>query len=661
MPISEENIKLMASQRLSDTDDGGGRMTGVEIIDGNVNNMFADISRLDRVYGRVSIRKAFVAVFTDDQEVYSGSHLILINPAKDPLVNVCLFTTSDPNDERTAAQNRIEAYVTQGPKFFGWLWGNQLEGSRSLLMFMPVATEAPEVGDVLFLIENDDTAEEYSQYMRITAVTTEDITANVGGGTTTRKVATIEVGDPLRHTFHGIELSELDTVVAPATVCTTTVADAAKYYGAMQLTQPLVEGDITANIDSIFTHLVPSAQSEAPLLDLSPGESGPVIESGASRTVTIPSFAMSDGKLLFFGRGMKPGTVIVSGTNSYTDDGAGLLMKGATVAGTVNYALGTITFEGADSFTSAVSITATVATTVSRITNTLFQEVELNNRGYNYTRILNPPPTPGTLIVDYMSQGKWYRLRDKGNGELVPDLAGTGTGTVNYITGSCLLTCAALPDADSAVLYGWGNPVEVEEATGDVTVTMAEIDHTVAEFPVAPNSFVITWPSGAGDATLTDDGNGNLTGDGSGTINYATGRCLFTPTVLPASGASYSFDYDKYANISESVTVSITGGMASVQLSQFPVEPGSINLLMVMTVGGIPHTYNLTDDGAGNVTAAGWSVNIKDYWSQWDGNMAISGLAGTVDTVTGLVAVDITAATIDAMTFDPEYIIQEAI
>lgn len=660
MPINELNIKLMASQRLSDTDDGGGRMTGVEVIDGNVNNLFPDISRLDRVYGRVSLRKAFVAVDTDDQEVYSGSHLVLTNPAKDPLVNVCLFTTSDPNDERTAAQDRIEAYVTQGPKFFGWLWGNQLEGSRALLMFMQVDTELPEVGDVLFLLENEDTAEEYSQYVRITEVTAEVITAAVAGGSTTRKIATIEVGDPLRHTFHGGELSVLDNMVFDASVFTTTVADAAKYYGVMELTQPLVEGDITLNVDSIFTHLVPSAQSEAPLLDLSPGEAGPVLESGASRTVTIPSFAMSDGKQLFFGRGMKPGTVSISAAISYTDDGAGLLMKGATVAGIVNYALGTITFEGADSFTSAVSITATVATTVSRITNTLFQEIEINNRGYNYTRILNPPPTPGTLIVDYMSQGKWYRLRDKGNGELVPDLAGTGTGTINYITGSCMLTCAALPDVDSAVLYGWGNPVEVEEATGDVTVSMAEIDHSVAEFPVAPNSFVITWPSGAGTATINDDGSGNLTGDGTGTINYATGRCLFTPTVLPAPGASYSFDYDKYAQITENVNVSITGGMASVQLTQFPIKPGSLSLLMVLTVGGIPHTYNITDDGAGNVSAAGWSVNIKDYWSDWDGTMSISGLAGTVDAVTGLAVADISAATIDAMTFDPEYVIQEA-
>jgi len=107
MPISVEDVKLMASQRLTDTDDGGGRMTGNEIVDGNVNNLFPDISRLDRVYGRVSLRKAFVAVQTADNDTYNGAHVILSVPAQDPNVSVCLFSTNDPHDERTAARDRI--------------------------------------------------------------------------------------------------------------------------------------------------------------------------------------------------------------------------------------------------------------------------------------------------------------------------------------------------------------------------------------------------------------------------------------------------------------------------------------------------------------------------------------------------------------------------
>ena len=38
MAINNNDVKLFESQRLSDEEDGGGRVTGREVIDGNVNN-----------------------------------------------------------------------------------------------------------------------------------------------------------------------------------------------------------------------------------------------------------------------------------------------------------------------------------------------------------------------------------------------------------------------------------------------------------------------------------------------------------------------------------------------------------------------------------------------------------------------------------------------
>jgi len=648
MPIAEENIKLMAPQRLTDTDDGGGRMTGTEIVDGNVNNMFGDISRLDRVYGRVSLREGFVAVVTDDNEVYNGAHVILTNPAKDPLVNVCLFSIDNPAGVRTEARDRIEAYVVRGPIYFGWLWSNQLEGTRSISLFQPVGSDTPAVGDVLYLIENEGTAEEYSQYVRITGVSAENIDFTLLNSTTTRQVVTLDIGDPLRHTFHGIEITYNDDPDPDAKIHTTVVADAAKYYGAMRLTQEVVIGDINVNVDSIFTHLVPSAQSEAPLTDLKPGEAGPVVESGESKTVTAPAFVCEDGAVFYFGRGMMPGTVQLSGGGrSYTDDGAGQLMEGLTVSGQVNYGEGTITFVGSTSWSGLASVTATIAALVSRINNTLLQEVEINNRGYNYTRILNPPPTPGTLIVDFMSQGKWYRLRDKGAGELVPDITGTGTGTVSYLTGSVVLTCGALPDAGTAILYGWGNPLEIQSKAGSVSIDTAQIDHTLAEFPVKPGSVTISWPSGEGTATLVDNGSGVLSGGGSGSVNYATGRCLFTPTALPVAGSNFTFDYDKYPKGSENITPVVSAGVATVQLAQAPIEPGSAKCMLEVSVSGYAHVYNLTDNGDGTLSAVGWSIAKPVSWEfkDWDGRTEVSGITGTVDYTLGKILIDVSPIT----------------
>ena len=45
MAIHNSDVKLFESQRHTD---GGGRVTVNEVIDGNVNNLFQDISRIDR-------------------------------------------------------------------------------------------------------------------------------------------------------------------------------------------------------------------------------------------------------------------------------------------------------------------------------------------------------------------------------------------------------------------------------------------------------------------------------------------------------------------------------------------------------------------------------------------------------------------------------------
>ena len=58
MAIYKNDVKLFESQRLSDKKNDGGRITGREVIAGNVNNLFQDISRIDRTVGDVALRKA---------------------------------------------------------------------------------------------------------------------------------------------------------------------------------------------------------------------------------------------------------------------------------------------------------------------------------------------------------------------------------------------------------------------------------------------------------------------------------------------------------------------------------------------------------------------------------------------------------------------------
>lgn len=644
MPISVENVKLMASQRLTDTEDGGGQMTGNEVVDGNINNLFPDISRLDRVYGRVSLRKAFVSVMTADNDTYNGSHVILSVPAEDPRVSVCLFTTDDPHDERDSAVNRLESYVTRGPRYNGWLWGPQLAGSRQIAVFQPKGAPLPEIGDVLFLIKNEGLSTEQSQYVRITKVEAEDRTFGSTSGSTSssfsRSIVYISIGDPLRDTYAGIEISNNDAL--PTSIYTTVIADAAKYYGVMKPTVEISANDISLNVDSIYTHLVPSAQGETPVVDVSPGEAGPVMGSGTAYTITTPSTTWSNGSQLHFCRGIKPTTLTISGSGrTFTEAGDGILLEGVTQRGTVDYSTGDITFTNVTSFSAAFSATAVIGAALSRVPNTHYIEVTISNRGYNFTAILDPQPVRKTLTVDFMAQGKWYRLRDDGKGYLVPDVADTGAGTINYTTGSVAVTCGALPDVETAIMFAWGAPIESEDISGVITVPVAQLSKTVANPPIKPGSLSISWPSGAGTAVATDNGSGTITGAATGSVNYATGLVVWKPTSIPASGSVYTIDYDHYPRLMGSLSGG--GGLTwNATIPGAPLKPRTVEITTTINVAGINQLFTFHDNGAGGISAGGFSLDYPINNEDWDGSTTINGVSGTIDYVTGNVQVNLT-------------------
>ena len=70
MAITNDDFKLFDSQRLSDEEDGEGWATGRKVIDDNANNLFQDISRIDRTVRDVVLRKAFVGISTDNNDTW---------------------------------------------------------------------------------------------------------------------------------------------------------------------------------------------------------------------------------------------------------------------------------------------------------------------------------------------------------------------------------------------------------------------------------------------------------------------------------------------------------------------------------------------------------------------------------------------------------------
>ena len=315
MSILSGDIKLLASQRLTDTPDGGGRVTGHESVSGEHNSLFPDISDLDRAYGVVNLRKAFLTVQTDNTDTYYGANTTVLLPPSDPNVGLSLMSTEDHHDTRAAARDVLERYLARGPKWRGFLYDTQLEGQRAIRFFQRVEVRLPEVGETLVLVGNEGKAGEFEQYVRILEVTQQLAKFKIQGEPEfTRNVVTCTLADPLRYTFEGEQPTPYDVVTNLKTALReTVVADAANYFATTKLAEAVNLGAMQVRAKTIFTQLVPAARSETPAVDLTAaGELASLVDSGKALVTfsTVASIAPSRG--LFLGTGVKPGTLSIT-------------------------------------------------------------------------------------------------------------------------------------------------------------------------------------------------------------------------------------------------------------------------------------------------------------------------------------------------------------
>lgn len=543
--IQTGDIKLNKSQVLLDTSDGGGAMTSNEVIDGQSNNLFPDVSSLDRTYGRISMRKAFPAIMTSNTDSYFGSQVIISRVPEDPRVSVSLFTTKDWTDRRDAARDKIERYLARGPKWAGHLLEMQLEGQRAIQLAVRQNDEEPKVGQGLCLVQDEGKPTEAEQYVRVTKVTSVERTFTVGGRDVVRKVLTVEISDPLRRNFEGPTVAEFENGATPKAVCRDTrVANAATYYGTVGLTEQAKLNDMSILAQTIFQQLIPSAQSETPMIDLTaaslsslyvPGNDGTV-----STTLTAP---VGPATRLYIGSPVYPGTLsLVIGPNTIVDAG-GIVKAGSTEVGVIEYDKGLITFNSNQpAYSGAMPLTFKPAATPGRVQDTASIAIIQDTRGYNYTITLLPIPQPGSLVVSYMSQGKVYFLYDRGDGILKGSDAAFGTGSVSYSTGSVILTTGALPDASSEIIFAWGKAI-TSYTRANIPVAPARFELKLANEQVAPSTVTVTWAVNGVTKTATDDGNGNMTGDATGKINYAKAIITLTPALLVQQGTEFSVAY----------------------------------------------------------------------------------------------------------------------
>ena len=459
MPITVADLKFYQSERMTDTDDGGGRQTATEIVSGNENQIFDDISDVDRAAGDFSIRKIFAAVTSDDTSKYLDACVALMRAPTDANVSVLISETADHYNERAAIAAHIEQYFVRANRYPGIdLYEQQTAGSRNLLLVMNTDITPPPVNTTMEIVEYTSTAqtvEKYSQVIRISRVLDNTISwfETNQYGRYQKRVVTVELTDSLRETYHGGPVQKFYGGLSQALLFKTSVSDTFKYHGIAPMTAAASIGSRSVTVDGIYRALIPSNRTETPLIDLNAASSLTQFKkSGDTVSITV-SETLRENSSVYLGGAVMPGSItITAGAQTLTDNKSGDLLQGTTAVATINYSRGIILFTPgalALSGDKTVSFTPAAATIAPALSTGI--PITEANRALTYVLTLSPIPAPNSLVAEYMSAGNWYRLTTK-NTRLAGESELYGSGTLNTETGTVSLSLGALPDINSTII-----------------------------------------------------------------------------------------------------------------------------------------------------------------------------------------------------------------
>jgi len=615
------DVKLLASQRLTDNPDGGGLMTSTEVVDGVVNNLFPDISRVDRANGVVNLRKGYAKADTADTAIYNGLHAIVLDGPDDPRVSVTMFSTNNWADEHSDAQSAMERYLDESVVTRMIPFDRQLAGQRTVLVFQRPELDLPEIGQVYVITALP--AETTLQFIRVTNVThnVQTFTDPTTGIDFKARVITLTLSEPLTSTFIGSQPTKYFVAEANSShIRGTIVSDATDYHTIHNFAADADIGDLTVKLNSVYAQLVPSSTEEARVIDASPSGTQVVVASGPSAAFPVTplhgSLWQTANEVSYLPVLPYPGSVKLSKSNNVNvlvDDGAGNLRFNTTsgaIYATLDYLTGKITVGASlvGDFTGTGSTaTYTPATRADKASQNFQQPVTTSTRGYVYSATLDPIPAPGSLSVSFRALGRWYTLTDDGTGALVGDV-GVGIGSINFLTGTASVSLDALPDIGSSVIYAWGGTSEYEIKTTDINIGNPMVSFALPEGNFVPSSMTVTWTTNGVTKTATDNGSGSFTGDATGHVVYANGTGYLKPTLLPDPTTTFNFAYTKSTIHTELFNPSKSGSTITMTVAHGPVRPKSI--LITYQQGGTYQnfqyttTQQLADDGSGNLVDA---------------------------------------------------------
>lgn len=542
MAITQNDLEILKSEIMADTPDGGGLPTGVAVIDGISNNLFPDVSDIDRLLGRVRLRKVSLAVKTANADLLQAPRMLFTELPDNPNISVFAFKATSFADRRSDAQNKIESYLAFGTKWAGHLLETQLAGQRVIQISLDAKDPVPAVGQPLVLVQNEGQSDEFYQYLRPLKVdTVERRFQKSASETVTRTVATIEFGDTLNKSFNGLTVQEFyqnTSTTRRAILREARIADAAKYYSASRLAEPVVAMQSRqVRLNSIYTQVVPSTQVETPILQRDPANQVATQARGDGVINISQSVNVTANTAFSLPSGIAVGTLSITIGGRLLTDRDGQLVDSSNVAyASIKYGVGQITWYSLLNL-GQTTITGSYkpASEFTRVAQTDYQVVD-DNAGYNYVRELGAEPVPNSLKINYTVQGNNYLVHDDGRGNLVDD-DGNGRGTVQGKT--VLLTTAAIPDAASYIIYSFGVDLDTVKYANQA---LPAAYHVISVADKVSGPITVTWATNK-TATVS---NGIVTGDATGT--FIDGKLNIAPNETVAKNTAFNLSYQRILN-----------------------------------------------------------------------------------------------------------------
>lgn len=97
------DLKIFKAERMTQQSDAGGQRTANEVLNGQLNEVFPNISDIDHAQSAVDIAKIYPAVSTADTQLLQDGHILINEPPIDPLVDVMIIESDAINDGSTRA------------------------------------------------------------------------------------------------------------------------------------------------------------------------------------------------------------------------------------------------------------------------------------------------------------------------------------------------------------------------------------------------------------------------------------------------------------------------------------------------------------------------------------------------------------------------------